>query len=1058
MLALVWLLCSPLGERQEDEASSIERARLAARWEYSEDTASAPLGEVDDIRNALVSAGLSAPYATKLAKKVVGGDPDSKAAPAPDAMADRLAMWDAGLGFGTDDNITLGLVRGILRKGYAQRKKKETEAMLQDAGATPAYAAELAGLTEGPDADAKVVRPSRIKASERDRHALRQLVHDSDVGEKMEAGFIQGLVLHKGLAKRLQKKEVESTLTAAGISAPYADKVATAVAGPGPSFEVMQPPTKDKDVRALEQLLGRADFDIPRVEGGIELGALRELLHKRLAKRKKEIEATLTAAGVSAGYASELAQMVAGTTPCSQIVKPPKKDQDLQALRDLALDFDPTAEEIMELGFVRGLVRKGLARRRKEAVETTLTAAGLSVPYVAELAEQVVGLDLLQRKYAKAPSSPPDLRAMRKDFGIDFEKHGDRIEIAAVREAIRKARTKRGEKDPAALEREDILLYKQDLDAAETALIAAGLTAAGARDVAKQVAGPFLDTEAAGDGLSSLDKEALCDLVHDGPVLVGTVRQGLRAGGVVARGPNLPSSSNTSSVGPPLSTFELFDFDTVEVAFSDVGLSPVYGKKVAKQTTDARVRDTEALAKPDLEPDLQILKQLGLDFGEAECVGHMRGFLAAVAEHHGPENKGEVVSLEEMERRLVAAGLSKKVAGLVAAKLHRKATAGSALELSPEDIRELELHAEDILEVEALVRGVAEKVSATAGFVYGGRVAKKGSNAKKGQAPIKIDLVKVAKSPASLAAIWKRVRRALSAVHTLGGKPSDESSTSSSRQHGSKKMPSAKTSTGSSKRKKLSSKTPTSRALSDHSSQSHGNTSSVLSSVSSLISDSGSRGGAASLSSASASTSQPGSVPGRSKIKPKHAPDRQKGGNKATRPSSTVSSRDESSDQSRQSSLRSPPRSSSKRTSSRLHTELQVEAEAALQDVGFSKKQAARLSVKIAGTDLGDTLGSGFLNLTEEEKRIADQGLGGGANIFDLNGLVDELVEQKASFFARTLSPESQESAGKARESGQPVSFFHSRAHKKRKTSHQHHHHSNHRKGRETGKSRKTKQ
>ncbi|CAD7924446.1 unnamed protein product [Amoebophrya sp. A120] len=76
-------------------------------------------------------------------------------------------------------------------------------------------------------------------------------------------------------------------------------------------------------------------------------------------------------------------------------------------------------------------------------------------------------------------------------------------------------------------------------------------------------------------------------------------------------------------------------------------------------------------------------------------------------------------------------------------------------------------------------------------------------------------------------------------------------------------------------------------------------------------------------------------------------------------------------------------------------------AEEALQAIGFTRRQAAVLGQKIAGT-AEDALGSDAFLLTEDEKRVATDGLS-GATIHDLEDLVAELVHQKADFFKEYL-------------------------------------------------------
>ncbi|CAD7932945.1 unnamed protein product [Amoebophrya sp. A120] len=101
--------------------------------------------------------------------------------------------------------------------------------------------------------------------------------------------------------------------------------------------------------------------------------------------------------------------------------------------------------------------------------------------------------------------------------------------------------------------------------------------------------------------------------------------------------------------------------------------------------------------------------------------------------------------------------------------------------------------------------------------------------------------------------------------------------------------------------------------------------------------------------------------------------------------------------------------------------ELLNEAQAALMDVGFSRHQAKIIAEKIAGVT-ADQLDQKS-GLTEEEKKIASAGLG-GAKVNDLQDLAEELVHQKGTFFAKRFSPESQQEAMRGKAAGQPMSLL----------------------------------
>ncbi|CAD7932933.1 unnamed protein product [Amoebophrya sp. A120] len=98
------------------------------------------------------------------------------------------------------------------------------------------------------------------------------------------------------------------------------------------------------------------------------------------------------------------------------------------------------------------------------------------------------------------------------------------------------------------------------------------------------------------------------------------------------------------------------------------------------------------------------------------------------------------------------------------------------------------------------------------------------------------------------------------------------------------------------------------------------------------------------------------------------------------------------------------------------------QATEALVDVGFKKQHATKIAEKIAGKTAAE-LGEKALALTEEEKKIAAAGLA-GATVNDLQDLAEELVAQKAAFFAKQLSPESQAQAAKSKAVGQPLSLL----------------------------------
>ncbi len=326
---------------------------------------------------------------------------------------------------------------------------------------------------------------------------------------------------------------------------------------------------------------------------------------------------------------------------------------------------------------------------------------------------------------------------------------------------------------------------------------------------------------------------------------------------------------------------DLFDFSAVETALLDAGLSRGFSKKMAAQITDRGAHDDDALVSTDDAADVEVLRKLGLDLAKGETVGHMRGFLDAFAHHHDDDGGlgGDLsaLTLDELQFRLETAGFSQKMSLFVAKKMHKKAKAGQSVDLTEDEIREIELQCEETFDVERF-RGITEKASTVVGFQKGG-VARKGK---------KINLQRALSSPKLVESAWKKIKR---------------------------------------KKAKHARKSDKAGVASD-------------------------------VSTASEEAAAIGA---------------------------------------RASSVKKP-----KKEKTKWQNELEEEAAAALEAVGFSKKQAFYLAEKIAATD-ADTVTPEFMKLTDEERRIACKGLGGIA-VVDLEGLVDELVEQKADFFTKTLS------------------------------------------------------
>ncbi|CAD7924440.1 unnamed protein product [Amoebophrya sp. A120] len=337
--------------------------------------------------------------------------------------------------------------------------------------------------------------------------------------------------------------------------------------------------------------------------------------------------------------------------------------------------------------------------------EKALVGAGLTAAYAASAARRLAGADKDHQKLEK-PTTEGDLHAMQQ-LGMEFDLD-DGVEIGFLRGMMRKAYAKR-KKDKVSLGTA-LLDCGQDVSAAETVLRYHGMTAAGARRVAKHAASPVLDAELLDldDGdLSAEDAQVLRDLglPDAASISAGALRKMLR---------KHAGEAGNNDEEDEFSTLK-FDFAVVETALRSAGLTPAFAKKLAKQVANRAVENDDELLKPESKQDASILARVGLDFGETERVGRVRDFFDKVAKTQGKKTQTlRACPLEEAEERFLEAGFTQRSAGFLAATLVRKARdAEDVLALSPEERAELGAEGQD-----ATLLGEIEQAHAFFGFAY----------------------------------------------------------------------------------------------------------------------------------------------------------------------------------------------------------------------------------------------------------------------------------------------------------------------------------------------------
>ncbi|CAD7924448.1 unnamed protein product [Amoebophrya sp. A120] len=369
-----------------------------------------------------------------------------------------------------------------------------------------------------------------------------------------------------------------------------------------------------------------------------------------------DCETALLETGLSAAYAAKLARLLAGPERKDKKVEAPTEDSDLTAMQHLGFEFD--TDDGVEVGFVRGMMRRAVVRHKADPEHYTLGTALLACGYefgAAETALVYGGLTRAgARKVAKHAAGPT----------LDTEV----LDVRAL-----------GDADTEALRR------YWGFEGADTEALRR-----------------YYGFEAASKSTKG---------GSDTNVLTaGTLRQALRA--KVAR-------DDTHEDERHVSTFA-FDVGLVETAFISAGLTPAFAKKMARQVTDRETHDDDELTDPEDEKDAEIMKQLGLEFAGPERVGRMRGFLEKVAAQQNPKNASSSKKLhteDQIRQRLEDAGFSEKAVRFLAPALVRNAKAGKSddLQLSAETRQQFE----EVAEGHDLdLFGGIERTNAWAPFAY----------------------------------------------------------------------------------------------------------------------------------------------------------------------------------------------------------------------------------------------------------------------------------------------------------------------------------------------------
>ncbi|CAD7924452.1 unnamed protein product [Amoebophrya sp. A120] len=602
-------------------------------------------------------------------------------------------------------------------------------------------------------------------------------------------------------AERLDPGRVQRALVAAGFSAAFAATLAKQVASPAADRASLKWPLPGSpDFRALERL--GLDFSAPETHA---LGVIRGILRKGLAviKRRegggrnlrgepvlgtKELslynaefqaaESAFLDLGLSPVGARKAARQVAGPVLDAEALNLTGLNElDVQRLEgELGLETgtDRARTDVpIEVGRVRKALRRlfgvdrgdpsratdsdlraspllfATADEDFELAESLLRTAGASAACARKLAGDAAGPDLDATPLETQTLRALDIAVLRRELGLhatvdrapeamklglDATVDRAELDLGALREALRTRAVLAKRKGGKRKLKEELLFTtsQQDCRLAEAALVAAGMTSSGARKIAQDAAAPDLATERHLSAILSDDDMRILlqfleldEVAEAGGVLTASVLRG-----AVRKAVGRHRGSGGAAGSPPLLTTFNLSYQTIENAFLSAGLTPGFARRLAQQTAAASVGGNEALVTPKTEADWRTLALLGLDFSQPECVGRVREFLqvmaaATISARCKDVVEMRVLSLDESQHRLQAAGFSEKMAGYVAAVIVRKAQQqggarpGGAVEfLSGAERRELELCAESVEDRELF--GIVGRAGLLPGFVYAG--------------------------------------------------------------------------------------------------------------------------------------------------------------------------------------------------------------------------------------------------------------------------------------------------------------------------------------------------
>ncbi|CAD7924436.1 unnamed protein product, partial [Amoebophrya sp. A120] len=335
-----------------------------------------------------------------------------------------------------------------------------------------------------------------------------------------------------------------------------------------------------------------------------------------------QVLAQLTAEGPSGpGNATEKAVAAQLQTGLAK----PSDAKDLRTMRQLGVDFG--SPELATVGFAQNLVRKGMARTKKtgvdlplalftyqrdvEAAERALVTAGMTPRAGKHLAQQIAG-PVAGHAPLKLPETDEDLQVLR-DLGIDAAADGGPLTAGATRSVIRKAfKRRRPEQQNVALL--TTAAACPDFGTAETALLALGLSAAGASEVARQIGGKGEEADrfefpTAGADRRILEKEG---------VLESTSASGPGALSAAAVQASLQKAAKKKKAPKPLkalaaTTPETWTPGAVETALRAAGLSPAGARTLAGEIA-GNVTGPGLVKPPATDADLRAMQALGVTF------------------------------------------------------------------------------------------------------------------------------------------------------------------------------------------------------------------------------------------------------------------------------------------------------------------------------------------------------------------------------------------------------------------------------------------------------------